>query len=424
MTIETWPLDRIKPYAQNARRIPKAAVDSVAASLKEFGWRQPIVVDRDGVIVVGHVRRLGALQNGWTEAPVHMASNLTPEQTRAYRLMDNRSHEEAGWDKSLLSLELADLSKLNFDLTLSGFAEAELNRLLPRAERDDNTAALLEKADELLRKWAVERGQVWTIGKHRLMCGDCLDPPDVARAGGDYEPFLLVSDPPYGVSLDMEWRDEAGHNDEGPAARSYMKLAMNGQGISGDTRADWSAAFELIPSLDVAYVWYASAHTVAVLTGLERIGFEVRQQIIWAKNVAAMSRSAYHWKHEPCAYAVRKGKSARWVGGREQYTVWEAASPKQIFGHSKEEKLPHPTQKPIALMRIPIANHGRNGDVVYDPFGGSGTTMAAAELENRICCCIEIEPRYCAVILERMAAMGLESKLEPARAKRTRKTAS
>jgi ParB-like chromosome segregation protein Spo0J len=155
MTIETWPLDRIKPYPQNARRIPKAAVESVAASLKEFGWRQPIVVDRDGVIVVGHVRRLGALQNGWTEAPVHIASNLTPEQTRAYRLMDNRSHEEAGWDKSLLSLELADLSKLNFDLTLSGFAEAELSRLMPRAEPDDNTAALLEKADELLRKWAV-----------------------------------------------------------------------------------------------------------------------------------------------------------------------------------------------------------------------------------------------------------------------------
>jgi ParB-like chromosome segregation protein Spo0J len=149
VTIETWPLDRIKPYPQNARRIPKAAIDAVATSLKEYGWQQPIVVDRDGVIVVGHVRRLGALENGWTEAPVHVATNLTPAQCRAYRLADNRSHEEAGWDKSLLTLELGDLSLLSFDLSLTGFAEAELSRPLPRAEPED-TAALLEKADELL----------------------------------------------------------------------------------------------------------------------------------------------------------------------------------------------------------------------------------------------------------------------------------
>jgi len=423
VTIETWPLDRIKPYWRNARKIPKAAIDKVAASLKEYGWQQPIVVDRDGVIVAGHVRRLGALQLGWTEAPVHVATNLTPAQCRAYRLADNRSHEEAGWDNSLLSLELADLSALSFDLSLTGFGEAELGRFLPKSESEDTTD-LLEKADELLKKWKVERGQLWLIGKHRLVCGDCIDPDDLARAVGDYKPFILVCDPPYGVSLDMEWRDRAGHNDEGPANRSYMKLAMNGKGISGDTRADWSQAYELVPSLDVAYVWHATSHMVEVAAGLERIGFEIRQQIIWVKTVAAMSRSAYHWKHEPAWYAVRKGKGARWVGGHGQFTTWEAASPKQIFGHSKEEKLPHPTQKPIDLMRIPIANHGESGDVVYDPFGGSGTTMAAAELADRICCCIEIEPRYCAIILERMKAMGLESKLEGARATSRRKTAS
>jgi hypothetical protein len=422
MTIETWPIDRIRPYERNARKIPKAAVDAVARSLQEYRWQQPIVVDADGIIIVGHVRRLAALQLGWTEAPVHVATNLTAAQCRAYRLADNRSHEEAGWDRSLLSLELGDLSEFAFDLSLTGFGDAELSRLVPRAEPED-TSALLEQADELLRKWKVERGQLWHVGNHRLVCGDCLDAGDVARALGDYKPFILVCDAPYGVSLDMEWRDRAGHNDEGPAARSYMKLAMNGQGISGDTRADWSEAYELVPSLDVAYVWYASAHTVEVLTGLERIGFEVRQQIIWAKNVAAMSRSAYHWKHEPCAYAVRKGKSARWVGGREQYTVWEAASPKQIFGHSKEEKLPHPTQKPIDLMRRPMANHGERGDVVYEPFGGSGTTVAAAELENRICCCIEIEPRYVAIVLERMNTMGLTPELEGHGARR-RKTAN
>ena len=165
------------------------------------------------------------------------------------------------------------------------------------------------------------------------------------------------------------------------------------------------------PSLDVAYVWHADRYMIEVAAGLQRVGFELRQQIMWSKTVAAMSRSAYHWQHEPCWYAVRKGKTSRWVGGHEQHTVWEAASPKHIMSGSKEEKLPHPTQKPLELMQRPLMNHGKPGDGVYEPFGGSGTTMAAANLASRVCFCMEIEPRYCAVILERMTAMGLTPKL-------------
>jgi DNA modification methylase len=412
MKIEYWALDRIKPYERNARKIPQAAIDKVATSLQEYGWQQPIVVDAQGVIIVGHVRRLAALQLGWAEAPIHVATNLTADQVKAYRLADNRSHEEAKWDFKLLALELADLEGACFDLSKTTFAAPELARMLPRSQDPDFVAALIEKSEELLKKWKVERGQLWTIGPHRLVCGSCVNPVDVQAAVGELKPLLLITDPPYGVELDMEWRDRAGSNGIAKASKSYMKVGIlkGGGHMSGDTRADWSEAFALVPSLEIAYVWHATSGTIEVATGLERIGFALRQQIIWVKPIAAMSRQAYHWKHEPCWYAVKKGKPARWVGGHNQTTVWEAASPKQIMSGSREDKLDHPTQKPIELMRMPMINHGREGDVVYEPFGGSGTTMAAAELSKKICCAIEIEPRYCAIILERMASLGLEPK--------------
>jgi DNA modification methylase len=212
-----------------------------------------------------------------------------------------------------------------------------------------------------------------------------------------------VTDPPYGVELDMEWRDRAGYNGMGPAERSYMKQQdtlkkRGGAGVSGDTITDWSAAFVLVPSLEVAYVWHATTGMIEVAQGLQGIGFEIRQQIIWMKTQAAMSRSAYNWQHEPCWYAVRKGKTAEWIGPHMQSTVWEYASPKQIMGGSKEAKFDHPTQKPIGCMSTPISNH--SGDV-YEPFVGSGTTIIAAEQLGRRCYAMEIDPRYVAVAIER-----------------------
>ena len=171
--------------------------------------------------------------------------------------------------------------------------------------------------------------------------------------------------------------------------------------ISGDTKADWSDAFGLVPTLDVVYVWHATSHLVEVAVGLDRIGFQVRQQIIWNKTAAAMSRQAYHWKHEPCWYAVRRGKTAHWLGSRDQSTVWDAASPKMIMGGSTEQKFDHPTQKPVELMRRPLLNHTKRGGAVYDGFLGSGTTLMAAETTERICCGLEIDPRYVDVIVTR-----------------------
>ena len=193
------------------------------------------------------------------------------------------------------------------------------------------------------------------------------------------------------------WRDVA-HAAIQRAPFSYMKIAMGGKGISGDTIADWSPAFALVPSLNIAYVWHATSHLIDVAIGLQNIGFECRQQIIWHKTVAAMSRSAYHWRHEPCWYAVRKGKTADWCGTRDQSTVWDAASPKHIMSGSKEERFDHPTQKPVILMQRPIENH--RGDV-YEPFSGSGTTLMAAEITGRRCFAVEIEPRFVDVAIQR-----------------------
>lgn len=412
MNIEIRRLDQILPYEKNARKIPQRAIDKVAASLLEYGWQQPIVVDKHGVIVVGHVRRLGALQLGWTEAPVHVADNLTPAQIRAYRLMDNRSHQEADWDLDLLGPEIAELGALSFDLSLTGFSVHELDVLL-RNPLDE------EKADEappLPEVATTQPGDLWLCGEHRVLCGDATSAEDVARLLGDRKPFLMVTDPPYGVQLDMEWRDRAGHNEMGAAAKSYMKQRIEGHTattISGDTKADWSDAFALVPTLDVAYVWHATSHLVEVAVGLERIGFHVRQQLIWNKTAAAMSRQAYHWKHEPCWYAVRRGKTARWLGSRDQNTIWDAASPKQIMGGSTEAKFDHPTQKPVELMRRPILNHTRRTELVYDPFLGSGTTLAAAELTARTCLGIELDPKYVDVVVQRWQQLtGKEATLD------------
>jgi hypothetical protein len=222
--IEIRPLSEITPYEKNARKIPQRAIDKVAASLLEYGWQQPIVVDKNGVIVVGHVRRLGALQLGWTEAPVHVADNLTPAQIRAYRLMDNRSNSESTFDLDLLAPEIAELSALSFDLSLTGFNVHELDVLL-RNPLDEEKA---DQAPPLPEVATTQLGDLWICGEHRALCGDATSALDVARLLGDHKPRLMTTDPPYGISLDSEWRDRAGLNKHGPAEASYMKKRTEG----------------------------------------------------------------------------------------------------------------------------------------------------------------------------------------------------
>jgi DNA modification methylase len=337
------------------------------------------------------------------EVPVIVLNHLSPAQRRALVIADNQLLiTGAGWDEEMLRIELAILHEEDYNVDLVGFDDVELARLL---EAQDANAGLSDEdaVPEVQPNPIAKTGDLFLLGNHRLICGDCTQPEVVARLLGDTKPFLMVCDPPYGISLDSEWRDRAGLNGHGAAEPSYMKHRTEGHNettISGDTRADWSVAFELVPSLEVAYVWHASVFTREVLDGLLRIGFLYPQQIIWNKGRIVLTRTHYWYQHEPCWY-VRK-KNAPWHGkAGENSTIWDSPSPKFIMGGSDEEKFDHPTQKPMEVMRRPILNHTLSGDAVYDCFLGSGTTLIAAEQTGRACYGVELDPKYVDVIIRR-----------------------
>lgn len=395
LAIEMWPITRPVPYGRNARKIPQDAIDKVAGSLKEFGWRQPIVVDREGVIVVGHTRLLAAQQLGMAEVPVHVASNLTPEQVRAYRLADNRTHDETGWDLSLLAVEMKDLASMGVDLSATAFDGIEIDRIL----RSHTSAEEEANAPISLPATAISRpGDLWLLGPHRVLCGDSTDTETVKRLLGKERPRLMVTDPPYGVEYDAAWRVDSAASESSIAGLNKLGRNQIGQ-VSNDDRVDWSAAFRLFPG-DVAYVWHASLKSIEAGQSLNAAGFIIRSMIIWAKQHLVIGRGHYHWQHEPCFYAVKKGRQASWRGDRKQSTIWNVQNLNPMGG-SKETKTGHSTQKPIEIMRRPMLNHTERGDQVYDPFLGSGSTLIAAEQEARVCFGLDIDPRYIDVIVKR-----------------------
>lgn len=402
MEIQIWPIDRLIPYVRNPRK-NDAAVDRMVASMREFGFKIPVLARSDGEVVDGHLRLKAAKKLGITEIPVILCDEWTTQQVKAFRLMVNRSVTWADWDEELLALELQELQGVDFDLTLTGFDGKELDDLLAM---DDEAKA--DTAPPLPESPASRLGDLWILGPHRVLCGDCTSQGVVARLLGERQPRLMVTDPPYGIELDTEWRDRAGLNGLGSAEPSYMKNRTVGHtetSISGDTRADWADAFALVPSLEVAYVWHASKFTREVLDGLLRIGFLHHQQIIWDKGRTVLTRTHYWFQHEPCWY-VRK-KNAPWFGkAGENSTIWSSPSPKFIMGGSDEEKFDHPTQKPVELMRRPILNHLQRGELVYEPFLGSGTTLAAAELTQRVCYGVELDPKYVDVVVQRWQTLS------------------
>ena len=318
--------------------------------------------------------------------PVHVAVGLSAAQVRAYRLADNRTNQEAAWNPEKLGLELQDLGGLNFDVGLTGFEPGEVVAFIAKACATKTGLTDEDATPPAPVKPVSRTGDLWICGAHRLLCGDATQADDVEALLQNAEPHLMVTDPPYGVDYDPDWRNRADRANGKP----YGARAI-GQ-VSNDDNADWREAWALFLG-DVAYVWHAGRHASAVQASLEAAGLEIRCQIIWAKPRFAISRGDYHWQHEPCWYAVRKGKAGHWAGDRSQTTLWEIEHNKSETGHG--------AQKPVEAMRRPIVNNSKPGQAVYDPFVGSGTTMIAAETEGRVCLGIEIDPIYVDVAVRR-----------------------
>jgi hypothetical protein len=324
--------------------------------------------------------------------------DLDDATASAYLLADNRASDLGTYDDALLAALLQEQASAG-NLAGIGYGREDIDELVARvlaeAERKGDPDAIPETPAD--SEVYVRPGERWRLGRHAILCGNAANPDDVARLLAGAAPTLLSTDPPYGISLDGSWRDGV----VGPRPRGGRGGSHRTTTLAGDTRVDWSEAFALVPSLQVGYVWHAAVHAPEVAAGLERIGFEIVSQIIWDKGLFALGRSWYQWMHEP-AWVVRKsGAKVGFFGERNQATIWRVPSPKMVAAGSAEASLDHPTQKPVLLSEIPIANHLRGSDSVYDPFCGSGTTLIAAERLGRRCYAMEIDPKFAQLTIER-----------------------
>jgi DNA modification methylase len=407
------------PDNKNARRATPRSRQAIKESLEKLGAGRSILLDKNGAVIAGNktleAAKAVGLENVITVettgddlvAVVRTDIDLDSPEGRELAIADNRTAQFAEWDTEVLSELSAQIDLLPY------FNADELKELgveLPTGVGNANAAKqedaqLLDAADELRKKWNTALGQIWEIpsqkshGTHRLMCGSSISQEDVALLFAGAEPVLMVTDPPYGVNYDPHWRDDV--------VGEFGQRQARGDGATNDDTVDWTAAWKLFPG-NVAYVWHAGRFTAEVAASLQCADFEIRSQIIWAKQHFALSRGHYHWQHEPCWYATRSG-SAEWCGDRTQSTLWSISSLNPAG--RKEERVAHGTQKPVECMARPMRNHFTEGYEVYDPFIGSGTSLVAAEQTGRIGYGMEIEPKYVAVALERLANLGLSPKL-------------
>ena len=381
MIVTQRRLDSIRPYPGNPRQNDHA-VDAVARSLREFGFRQPIVVDADGVIVVGHTRYKAALKLGMAEVPVHVADGLTPAQARAYRLADNRTASIATWDDDALVTELIGLSDQGYDLDLTGFDADDLSRLLGTGD-DAAPPGDPEDVPEPPAEPVTRLGDLWLLGNHRLVCGDAADPAAYARLLEGRPADLLLTGPPYNVAY---------------AGKTAAALTVANDDMDADAYRLFlarclAAAIGVVRPGGGFYVWHADLHGLAVRLACDAAGLAVRQCLVWAKSAFTLGRQDYHWRHEPCLYGWKEGAAHAWLGDRAQSTVLEFDRP------AKNGE--HPTMKPVALFEFLTRNSCPEGGTVLDPFSGSGTTLIAAETTGRRAALLELDPRYCDVIVRR-----------------------
>jgi len=377
LNIEITDIHKIKPYKNNPR-INEKAVEKVAASLREFGFQQPIVVDRGGVVIVGHTRLKAAIKLGLTEVPVLYAKNLTDEQVKAYRLADNKTAEFSEWDFQMLAAELDDLKEIDFDMEPFGFIEAE------EVEEDDfDEEAALGEVDVPITKM----GDVWKLGPHRLLCGDATSEEAVAMLMNEREADLVLTDPPYNVDYEGATKDKLKIQNDNMSDDSFLQFLTD----------SFQRMYESSKKGAAIYVFHADSEGYNFRKSFKDAGYALRQCLIWVKNSMVMGRQDYQWQHEPILYGWKDGAGHAWYSDRKQTTIIRYDKP--------TKNADHPTMKPVGLCGYLIGNSSKEGDIVLDPFGGSGSTLIACEQAGRVCYTMELGEKYCDVIVKRWEAL-------------------
>lgn len=385
MKIEMWSIDRPVPYVRNARKIPQKAIDKVAGSLQEFGWRQPIVVDKEGSVIVGHTRLKAAQKLNYKEVPVHVADKLSEAQVKAYRLADNRTGEETGWDEELLSLEIKELADYDIDIDLTGFNDNEVNKLLNQyAESQQGKIGDDDIPEEIETRSEV--GDLWLLGNHRVLCGDSTNEENIKKLFDGQKADMMFTDPPYNV-------DYGSSKNPKYKPRSIQNDNMSTNQFINFIEEFLNAAKPHVKQGSPVYICYGERSGLEFLTAFKNAGLHQSCNVIWKKDVIVLGRSDYHYIHEPIFYGWFEGQKHIYYGDRKQQSVWEIKRPKRSDLH--------PTMKPIELIDKAMMNSSKNEDIIYEPFGGSGSTLISAEKNNRICYAIELDPKYCDTIIQR-----------------------
>lgn len=374
-------VEELIPYARNARMHSSAQITQIAASIKEFGFLAPIVIAEDNTILCGHGRFYAAQKLGLKKIPCVKESHLTEAQKRAYIIADNKLSINAGWDDELLAVELSDLQGEGVDLSITGFDEKELADLFDDKSKSDveddgyDLSAALEKAA------FVQRGDIWTVGRHRLMCGDATSADDVAALMGGKRANLLLTDPPYGVSF------------KSSSGLTIQNDSIKDEDFYSFLKSAFSAAVDCLEKGAAAYIFHADTEGLNFRRAFVDAGFHLAGCCIWVKDSLVLGRSDYQWQHEPVLYGFLQNGKHSWYSDRKQTTIWNFAKPKKNANH--------PTSKPLDLLSYPIQNSTQENAVVLDTFGGSGSTLMACELTNRICYTMELDEKYASVILRR-----------------------
>ncbi len=373
-------LDKLVPYANNARTHSPEQIGKLRSSLREFGFINPVIIDRDFGIIAGHGRVLAAREEGITEVPCVFVDHLTEAQKKAYIIADNRMALDAGWDEELLRVEIEALQAEAFDISLTGFGDDEIADLFgnekEEVEDDDyDLSAALEKAA------FVQRGDRWFVGKHRLYCGDATNPDDVAALMDGNRANLVLTDPPYGVSF------------KSASGLTIQNDSMKNEEFYNFLRKAFDNMVAHLENGGSAYVFHADTEGLTFRQAFVDAGFHLAGVCIWAKNSLVLGRSDYQWQHEPVLYGFLKNGKHRWYSDRKQTTIWNFDKPKRNANH--------PTSKPLDLLSYPLGNSSQENAIVIDTFGGSGSTLMACEKTNRICYTMELDEKYASVILRR-----------------------